>query len=120
LVSNGAINLGLGVVTLEALDLGNGTPTSDQTFTFLTATGGITGTFAGLPDGAQIIVGSTPYTIDYTQNSVGLVAVPEPSAILALVAGVLPILGLRRQSMNQYGMNLETSELVMRRYSSDS
>jgi hypothetical protein len=96
LTSSGTVSLGLGVVALEALDLGNATLTAGQTFTFITAAGGVTGTFAGLPDGSQLVVGSSTYTIDYSPNSVGLVAVPEPSAVLALFAGVLPMLGLRR------------------------
>jgi hypothetical protein len=57
---------------------------------------GIAGEFAGLPDGALLTVGVNAYNIDYTPNSVALIAVPEPGSFLALLGGVGVLSGLRR------------------------
>jgi hypothetical protein len=48
-----------------------------DTFTILTSTGGITGTFAGLPDGANFGVNGTPMQIHYTGTSVVLTHRPQ-------------------------------------------
>ena len=45
-------------------------PNVGATFTILTATGGVTGTFSGLADLATFTIGTRTYQIDYTANSV--------------------------------------------------
>jgi hypothetical protein len=51
--------------------------TGTETFTIVSATGGITGQFSGLVQGGTISVGSYPYAANYTSNSVQLV--PNPT-----------------------------------------
>jgi hypothetical protein len=96
LTSTGAISLGLGVATLNVTDLGSSILNSGQTFTFLSGAGGLSGQFAGLPDGALIGIGASMFEINYTPTSVELIAtVPEPTSI-ALLLGGSALLGLRR------------------------
>jgi hypothetical protein len=93
LSSTGTVTLGL--ATLSASDLGSGTVTAGQTFTFVTGTA-VVGQFAGLPDGALLTIGSNSYNIDYTPTSVALVAVPEPASFVALAGGTCLLIGLTR------------------------
>ncbi|MFM7833336.1 MAG: immunoglobulin domain-containing protein, partial [Planctomycetaceae bacterium] len=66
-----------GPVTLTGVSLSlSGTfpgMTGTETFTIVSATGGVTGQFSGLTQGAAISVGGFPYTADYTANSVKLI-----------------------------------------------
>jgi autotransporter-associated beta strand protein len=48
-----------------------------DSFTILTSTDGITGTFAGLPDGTNFGLGGTPMQIHYTGTSVVLTHLPQ-------------------------------------------
>jgi hypothetical protein len=48
-----------------------------DSFTILTSTDGINGTFAGLPDGAHFSLDGTPMQIDYTTHSVVLTHRPQ-------------------------------------------
>jgi hypothetical protein len=68
----------------------------------------VTGTFAGLPDQSLFTVGAQQFQISYDANSstnsfesggndVALMAVPEPSALTALLGGMSILLGLRRK-----------------------
>jgi len=98
--SSGFLSLGAGLVPLNASDLGNSSLTAGEIFTFISAPGGVSGTFAGLLDGAAITVGSTDFTIDYTPNSVALVAVPEPSAVAMFLGGLGSLLAVRRFRRN--------------------
>ena len=97
LSSSGAVTLGLGVVPLTVSDLGTATLQNNQVFTFITAANGVTGTFADLPDGAPLTIGNSEFSIQYSPNSVALVAVPEPTAVMSLLGGVAMLLGLRRR-----------------------
>lgn len=67
----------------------------------------ITGTFSGLPtDGSAFSLGGQQWRISYAAdftagtftngNDIALMAVPEPNAALALIAGISTLLGLRR------------------------
>ncbi|MGV2341100.1 MAG UNVERIFIED_CONTAM: hypothetical protein LVR18_46295 [Planctomycetaceae bacterium] len=47
--------------------------TGTETFTIVSATGGVTGQFSGLTQGAAISVGGFPYAANYTVNSVELI-----------------------------------------------
>ena len=76
--ATGPVSLGLGVVALNTIDLGGTVLGAGQTLTFINSPGGITGTFAGLADGQQLTIGPNVFTIDYTPNTVALIAVPEP------------------------------------------
>lgn len=96
LQATGTVALGLNVVPLNLSDLGSATLTNFEVFTFLTATGGITGQFAGLPDGAPILIGNTQFNIDYTTNAVRLIAIPEPSAIATVLGGLGVLAGFHR------------------------
>ncbi len=94
LASNGEVTLGL--ATLDATDLGTGTLSLGERFTFITAIS-VTGTFDGLPDGALIEIGASQFAIDYTPTSVELVAViPEPGVFASLLGGCGLLMGLRR------------------------
>ena len=62
----GAINLANATLNVS---LGSGfTPTADATFTIVnnTGTSAITGTFAGLPEGATLTVSGQQFTISYS------------------------------------------------------
>ncbi|MEO8351520.1 MAG: autotransporter-associated beta strand repeat-containing protein, partial [Chthoniobacteraceae bacterium] len=87
-------NVNLAFATLTATDLGANSLTGSERFTFVTAES-VTGTFAGLPNGAPLIVGASQFTIEYSPASVALVAVPEPGTLAALLGGVV-VIGLRR------------------------
>jgi hypothetical protein len=66
-----------GPVTLTGVNLSLGVNfpgmTGTETFTIVTATGGVTGQFSGLIQGGTISVGSFSYAANYTSNSVQLV-----------------------------------------------
>ncbi len=88
-------NVNLALATLTATDLGANSLTGSERLTFITADS-ITGTFAGLPNGASLMVGASQFTIEYSPTSVTLVAVPEPGTFAALVGGIGVLVGLRR------------------------
>ena len=66
-----------GPVTLTGLSLSLSVTfpgmTGTETFTIVSATGGITGQFSGLTQGGAISIGGFPYTANYNANSVELV-----------------------------------------------
>jgi autotransporter-associated beta strand protein len=64
-----------GSPTLDASVSFNSHP--GDSFTILTSTDGITGTFAGLPDGTNFGLGGTPMQIHYTGTSVVLTHLPQ-------------------------------------------
>lgn len=64
-------------------------PAFGTAFDVLTATSGIDGQFADLPDGATVgSVGGQEMRIRYEAGRIRLVAVPEPASMLALGAGL--------------------------------
>jgi autotransporter-associated beta strand protein len=65
LAATGNLLLGAGVATLNLSDLGNTTLASTTTLVLATASGAITGTFAGIPNNSEIIIGSNTYRIRY-------------------------------------------------------
>ena len=95
LVTAGAFTLQSGA-TLNVQDLGSALLSSSAPFTFITATQGVTGTFAGMPDGFAFAVGANTFAIDYDANTVSIVAVPEPSAVVTLLGGLASLVSLGR------------------------
>jgi len=90
----------LGSATLSLFDLGSATLTNGETFTLLTASTSVTGTFFNLANGSSIQAGNTNYTINYLANSVTLTAsvVPEPATYAALAGlGILGFAVYRRR-----------------------
>jgi hypothetical protein len=85
LVVDGTVNLA-GRSTLLA-SLGFSSAVGDS-FTIVTAAGGITGTFNGLPNNALFDLNGTTFRINYTANSIVLTHVAAPAVHLAL--GVPP------------------------------
>jgi hypothetical protein len=86
-----------GTVTLGgALNVSLGfTPASSDTFTILnkTSAGAITGTFAGLSEGATFTAGGLPFQITYaggTGNDVVLTRVPVPASNISSIAAITP------------------------------
>src|SRR5579871_2153060 len=63
-----------------------------DTFPILTSTDGITGTFAGLPDGTNFGIDGTPMQIHYTATSVVLTHRPQFAPPVTYAAGRYPIL----------------------------
>jgi hypothetical protein len=66
-----------------------------DSFTILTSTDGITGTFAGLPDGTNFGLNGTPMQIHYTGTSVVLTHRPQFAPPVPYAAGRLPSLVAR-------------------------
>ncbi|MDF3058432.1 MAG: transporter, partial [Rariglobus sp.] len=93
-----ASGLALNGATLSLTDLGSTTLSGPTTFTlFHSTSSSVTGTFAGLAEGASIIVGANTYTISYAANggtdiTLTASAIPEP-ATCAAVIGALTLLG---------------------------
>jgi hypothetical protein len=85
---NGTVDLS-GSPTLKA-SVGFASHSGD-TFTILTSTDGITGTFAGLPDGTNFGVDGTPMQIHYTGTSVVLTHRPQFLPPVTYAAGLGPI-----------------------------
>jgi autotransporter-associated beta strand protein len=52
------------------------TPSTGNAFNIIESVSGFTGTFAGLPDGADFVADGTHFTIDYTGSSVVLTVIP--------------------------------------------
>ena len=77
----GSTNLGGAQLALT----GNFSDAPGVQLTILFSIGGLTGTFAGLPDGARVAGGGQVFTIDYTATSVVLTAV-TPQSDLAISA----------------------------------
>lgn len=73
-VAGGAVALGSGVASLSVT---SEAVTEGTIFTILSGSA-LTGTFAGLAEGATINTASQDYTINYTGTGVTLTAVPEP------------------------------------------
>jgi hypothetical protein len=88
----------LGVVLGDGYALGLG-----QSYTFLTAVGGVTGQFLGLEEGAEVAkFGSQSLYIHYAANSVSLqtAPVPEPENYALMLAG-LGLIGVARRRNRQ-------------------
>jgi hypothetical protein len=95
---NGALLLGSGVAALTANDLGFTAFGNNEQFVIATASGGVTGFYAGNPQGATVTVGLNPMKISYLNNSITLTAIPEPAAALFVVSGILSLVSFRRTS----------------------
>lgn len=98
LVNLGAISLGSSTL---ALNLGY-VPNPGDSFDILANTTGsaITGTFNGLAEGSQIVIGSTDLSITYlggTGHDVVLTVVPEPSTLTLAGLGLLGACLLKRR-----------------------
>ena len=93
---NGALTLGAGVAALFATDLGFSVLRNGERFVVANATGGVSGFFAGLPQGAIVNVGSNPLSISYLNNAVTLTAIPEPASMASLLCSFAGLVGLRR------------------------
>jgi hypothetical protein len=72
--------------TLNLSLVGGYVPSAGQTFTLVQETGpsSITGTFAGLPNGAQLTLGATLFQINYTGSAVVLTDLNTPPSNLVL------------------------------------
>jgi hypothetical protein len=56
--------------------------TGTESFTIVNATGGVSGTFAGLSQGAPVSIGIYPYKINYGTNTVQLTPAPTEPAVI--------------------------------------
>ncbi len=72
LASLGVVDLADATLDLEV----DFTPAAGDTFTIVQASGGLTGTFAGLADGAILSSDGFSFTVDYTPSSVVLTRLP--------------------------------------------
>jgi autotransporter-associated beta strand protein len=75
LFSLGAVNLGSAKLALS----GNFSGAPGASVAIVFAAGGVTGTFAGLPDGSRVAGGGQVFVIDYTATAVNLIAVAPQS-----------------------------------------
>ncbi|MDB5294424.1 MAG: Extracellular serine protease precursor, partial [Phycisphaerales bacterium] len=99
--STGAV--GLGGATLAVTLLNAFVPAAGQQFMIVDnqTAGAITGTFAGIAQGGQVLAGGVPFTVSYTGgtgNDVVLTAVPEPAAVGLFGAAALGLLARRRRA----------------------
>ncbi len=91
-------NLTLGGANLLASDLGSTALSPGTVFTVASYTGTLSGTFAGLVNGSNIVIGVNTYQINYgslsnsdiTLDTVN--AVPEPSTWAMLIGGLVVLL----------------------------
>jgi uncharacterized protein with beta-barrel porin domain len=81
------------------------TPVLNNVFALILNDGSdlVTGTFAGLPEGAPVFLNGTTGFITYTGNFDGgllgndvLIVVPEPGAVVSLLGGLGTLVGLQR------------------------
>ena len=96
---NGTLSLGTGVAALITADLSPALILTPTSFTVAHATGGVSGFFAGLPEGAPLAVGPNIFTITYAANGGNdiVLTAPEPSVALSILAGTAGLAGLRRR-----------------------
>jgi fibronectin-binding autotransporter adhesin len=92
----GSLDLGNAIAQFLATDLGFNTLQNGESFVIASASGGITGTFAGFPHGSSVIVGANSLTISYLSNQITLTAVPEPACAATLLAGIATLAGFGR------------------------
>lgn len=86
-LNNSALNVTLGA-----------TPPLGSTFTILTASS-LTGTFAGLPNGAVFSSGGSAFQITYTSTAVLLTAVDPSFVVPAPVSGILAATGSSQSTL---------------------
>ena len=94
-IAGGAVALGAGLANLS---VASENVTEGTVFTVLSGSS-LTGTFAGLSDGATVSGGSQDYTVNYTGTGVNLTAVPEPQFYAGAVG--LGLLGFTVWRRNQ-------------------
>ena len=93
------LTLGTGVAQLSGSDLNFSPLQAGQTFIVAESPGGVTGFFAGLPEGQQFAIGGNQFTIDYQAaggTEIVLTSVPEPGMLSSLTAGLGLLAGLSR------------------------
>jgi hypothetical protein len=97
---NGAVQLGstqLGTDQLEAdctLNASLGfTPSMGEQFTIVQSTAPVVGTFQGLPEGASLTIGNTPFTISYQGGDGNDVVLTAVAAAAPTVTGISPTSG---------------------------
>jgi autotransporter-associated beta strand protein len=66
------------------------TPTAGEQFTIIKSTVPIVGTFGGLPEGASLTIGNTPFTISYVGGDGNDVVLTAGVAPAPVVAGISP------------------------------
>ena len=69
------------------------TPASGEKFTIIKSTAPIVGTFGGLPEGASLTIGSTPFTISYVGGDADDVVLTAAAAAAPTVTGISPSSG---------------------------
>ena len=89
---SGPVNLGGGT----GLDVSLGfTPANGEQFTIIKSTAPIVGTFDGIPEGASLTIGNTPFTISYHGGDGDDVVLTQANAVVAAptVTGLSPSSG---------------------------
>jgi fibronectin-binding autotransporter adhesin len=92
----GSLDLGAAIAQFSGIDLGVTSLQNNEIFVIASANGGVTGTFAGLPEGATVTIGANPFTISYLGDQITLTAIPEPASAATLLAGIATLAGIRR------------------------
>ncbi len=95
----GTVTLGMGLAQLIGTDLLTAALGENTIVTLITATGNITGYFAGLTEQSLFTVGANTYRISYgveVANAITLTTVPEPGTWAMLTASLGVLLGFQR------------------------
>jgi autotransporter-associated beta strand protein len=86
-------------------------PPVGTAFTIVTANS-LTGTFAGLPNGAFFFVNGTPFTISYTATTAVLTAVANPAPIISTLSSVTEGSGPGTLTVTGSGFNSSTTAFL--------
>jgi len=82
--------------TFEDIASSPGSLTVGDTFTVISAAGGLTGTFTNLGAGTNFTVDGNQYQATYTSTALTLTVIPEPETWGLMISGLGLLIGFQR------------------------